>query len=298
METTVNKDALQRLREPAAFALLGAAGLQLLAGLIYLFSGDVDFTFRALSETLGLGYFAGLTIAVLAALAVFFTTYGETPSAQARNVVYAALGMLGFAALFGVICLLSGLVADGATGGGKAAAFFYGASKLVLTGISGFYVFTVFQALQPARPATVPGGLGAGQQYGQPGYGQPGDPYAQQQYGQPGFQQPGADPYAQQPPAQGQDPYAQQQPGYGQQPQQYGQQPGADPYAQPQQPGYGQQPQQYGQPGQPGQPGQAGQGGQPEQGQWTRQYGDDAPQGQQSPQQNDQNWYRGDQGPQ
>jgi hypothetical protein len=287
----VNKDALQRLREPAAFALLGAAGLQLLAGLIFLFSGS-SFTANALSETLGFGFFAGLTTAILAAGAVFFAAYGEQPSKQARNVVFGALGVLGFAALFGVICVLSGLVADGATGGIKAASFFYGVGKLLLVAIAGYYVFTVFQALQPARPAGMPGGLGAGQPYGQQQYGQHGDPYAQgqpgygqqpQQYGQ---QAPGQDPYAQ-PQAPGADPYAQGQPGYGQQqPQQYGQ-PGADPYAQGQ-PGYGQQPQQYGQPAAP----------QPDQGQWTRQYGDDAPQGQQSPQQNDQNWYRGDQGPQ
>lgn len=287
----MNKDALQRLREPAAFALLGAAGLQLLAGLIYLFSGN-SFTSNALGETLQLGYFAGLPIAILTAGAVFFAVYGEPQAKQARNVVFGALGVLGVAALFGVICVLSGLVADNATGGLKAASFFYGVGKLLLVAIAGYYVFTVFQALQPARPAGMPGGLGAGQPYGQQQYGQPGDPYAQ---GQPGYGQ-------QQQYGQPADPYAQQQQ-YGQQ--QYGQ-PAADPYAQPQQPasdpyaqgqpGYGQppqlqpgqQPQQYGQPAAP----------QPEQGQWTRQYGDEAPQGQQSPQQNDQNWYRGDQGPQ
>jgi hypothetical protein len=80
------------------------------------------------------------------------------------------------------------------------------------------------------------------QQYGQPGYGQPGQ---QPGYGQP--QQPG---YGQPPP---------QQPGYGQP-----QQPG---YGQPQQPGYGQpdpnnpgygQPQQPGAPGAPGAPPVAG----------------------------------------
>jgi hypothetical protein len=280
----VNKDALQRLREPAAFALLGAAGLQLLAGLIYLFSGS-SFTSNALQETLGFGFFASLTTALLAAGAVFFAAYGEPQSKQVRNVVFGALGVLGVAALFGVVCLLSGLVADGATGGYKASAFFYGVGKLILVAIAGYYVFTVFQALQPARPAGMPGGLGAGQPYGQQQYGQPGDPYAQgqpgygqqqygqpadpyaqqQQYGQQSYGQPAADPYAQQPQQPAGDPYAQGQPGYGQQ-----------------------QPQQYGQPAAP----------QSDPGQWTRQYGDDAPQGQQPPQQNDQNWYRGDQGPQ
>jgi hypothetical protein len=89
-------------------------------------------------------------------------------------------------------------------------------------------------------------------QYGQPGYGQPG----QQGYGQPGYGQPGQQGYGQpgygQPGQQGygQPGYGQPQPGYGQ--------PGGQPgYGQPQ-PGYGQPGGQpgYGQP-QPGGGGQA-----------------------------------------
>ncbi|WP_304523667.1 hypothetical protein [Actinocorallia sp. API 0066] len=277
----MNTEALQRLREPAAFVLLGAAALQLLAGLISLFSGS--FTANAYYETGSFGLFAGIGLSALGVLTVIFATYG-TPSPQAKNIVTGALAVLALGAALGLLCLFAGLLADSRfiSGGSKAAAFFWGLSKLAVTGAAAYYAFLNFRTFQPARPAPVPGQVYGQQPYGEP-YGQQAQ-YGQQpqQYGQPqyGVQ----DPYAQQPTAQpAQDPY-------GQQPQQYGQ-PAAPQYGQPQDP-YGQQ--QYGQPAQPGQPA-PGQQPQPDQGQWTRQFGED-PSAQ--PQQNDQNWYRGDQGPQ
>ncbi|GAA3238967.1 hypothetical protein [Actinocorallia longicatena] len=312
----MSKEALLKLREPAAFALLGAGALQMLAGLVGLFAKG-GFTYHALSETSEYGHFTNLSIAVVTVLAVLFVTKGaEQNSPQARNVVMAALGVLGFGLLFGAVCLLAGLLAGGesttvggvtysittVSGNTKIVAFFFGIAKLVITGVAGYFVFLNFQALQPARPAPLPGGLGGGQVYGGQQYGQ---------YGQPGQQgQPYGDPYQQQAPPPGayNDPYSpppspsQPQPGPSQpQPGQYGQpQYGApDPYAQGQ-PGPSQpQPGQYGQPGQGqpghGQPGQYGQQPPQDQGGWTRQFGEEPPQhGQQS----DQNWYRGDQGPQ
>jgi hypothetical protein len=276
----VNTEALQRLREPAAFALLGAAGLQLLAGLISLFS-DGRFTWGAFAETAGYGLFTNLHLTLAVVGVVLLVTHGG-PTPQARTIVTAALGVVGVALLFGVISLLGGLVTEGAGGAAKAAMFFWGVSKLVLCGGAGYFVFLNFKSMQPARPLQ---GVG-GQVYGAPQYGAP-DPYAQQyppqdvgypqqQYGQYGA----PDPYGQ--PQQGQQPDYGQAPQYGQ-PSDYGQQ-------QPSQPDYGQPPQ-YGQP-QPGQ--QYGQP-QPDPGQWTQQFGESpsAP-----PQQSDQNWYRGDQGPQ
>ncbi|GAB2848547.1 hypothetical protein GCM10022221_54890 [Actinocorallia aurea] len=280
----MNTEALQRLREPAAYLLLGAAALQVLAGLIWLFSGS-GFTQSAYGETSSSGNFTGLILSVLLVLAVLFVTR-PAPSAAAKNVVTGALAIAGIGLLLGVISLFSGLLAEFATGGGKAAAFFYGLSKLAISGGTAYFVFLNFKTFQPVRPAPVPG-----QVYGQQPYAA--DPYGQQQYGQPqyGVQDPyaqpaqpaapGQDPYTPQHSAQpGQDPYAPPQPQYGQ-PGQYGAP--QDPYGQ-QQPQYGQQPAQP----QPQQP-QADPGG------WTRQFGDDQPQ---QPQQNDQNWYRGDQGPQ
>ena len=302
----MNTEALQKLREPAAFALIGAAGLQLLAGLINLFSYG-GFTLNAYGESAGYGLFANLQLALAVVAAVILATWGRT-SPQARNVVLAALGVAGGALLFGLLSLLAGLVAEGPGGASKAAMFFWAVSKLVVCGAAAYFVFLHFQQLQPARPAPVQG-MG-GQVYGaQPQYGQ--DSYGQQ-YGQPGQQyggqpQYGQDPYGQQ---QGQPQYgapeqqqqygAPEQPQYGQPGQQYGQQPAQPDYGQQQgqpgqqgQPDYGQPQQQYGQPQQGQQ--QYGQQ-QADQGQWTRQFGGEEPTAQ--PQQNDQNWYRGDQGPQ
>ncbi|WP_198653080.1 hypothetical protein [Actinocorallia populi] len=294
----MNTEALQKLREPAAFALIGAAGLQLLAGLISLFSYG-GFTLNAYGEAAGYGLFTNLHLALGVAAAVILVTWGRT-SPQARTVVMAALGVAGVALLLGLLSLLAGLVAEGPGGASKAAMFFWAVSKLVVCGAAAYFVFLHFQAMQPARPAPAPG-MG-GQVYGaQPQYGQ--DQYGQQQYGQQGQQYPqygGQDPYAQ--PQQGQQPGQQQygapeQQQYGQQ--QYGQQPGQADYGQPQQgqpaqPDYGQPQQPYGQPDY----GQQQYGQQPpaDQGQWTRQFGGEEQSAQ--PQQNDQNWYRGDQGPQ
>jgi hypothetical protein len=305
----VNKEAVQRLREPAAWVLLAAAGLHLLAGLISLLGGDGTFTGRALGETAG-GTFLQIVLVGILVLAVLLVTWGETQTPQARTITMGALGVLGGIALFGVISWLSGMLADSeyTSAVTKLSAFLEGAGKLAVVGVGGWFVFTVFQGMQPARPKAQPQmqqgypdfGYQQGQQPGQQGQQQFGQ---QQQYGQQEYQQQG---YEQQ--------YGQQQ--Y----QQYGQQPGAEgqqagqQYGQQQygQQGYGQQGydqagQQYGAQGgyQAGQQqGQQGQSQQPaadeEMGEWTRAYGgsggDQGPQGTQPapPQSGEQggDWYR------
>jgi hypothetical protein len=272
----VDKDALQRFREPAAWALIGAAGLQLLAGLVYLLFGEYKFTYRALNEAQGHGLFASFTLAVLVVLAVLFVTRGDAPAPQAKTITMIGLGLLAAGLLFGVISLLAGMLAgssvvSGAGLGIKLSAFLYEVAKLVLTGLAGYFTYTVFQTLQQPKPAQ-PGGL-------QPGYQAYGQQYG---YPQQQGQQPGYDPQQY-----GQQQYPQQA-GYGQQ--QYGQQPG-----------YGQQyPQQ--QPGQGDAEGSAG---------WTQAYGgaenpqqaydpqagQQPPQGQ-TPEANDRNWYGGERGSQ
>jgi hypothetical protein len=286
----VDKDALQKLREPAAFALVGAAGLQVLAGLVGLLGGDGSFSYRALDEAGGFGLFTGISVAALGALAVFLVSRGETPSPQARTITIIALAVLGVGLLFGVVTTLAGMAASSTTIGGttygpgfgtKAPAFLYGVAKIAMSGIAGFYAFSVFQMLQPPKPVAQPGGLQAGyqpygqdpQQYGQQAYGQPG--YDQQQYQQQGYQQ-----------QYGEQPYQQQ--GYqAEGPQQYGQPEGQQQYGQAEGQQYGQQA--YGQ--QPAPPA-AGE----ELGGWTQAYGGQgAPQ---NPQEGgeQQNWYGGDQG--
>ena len=286
----MNKEAVQRLREPAAWVLLASAGVQLLAGIISLLGESGTFTGRAMLETRD-GMFLQIGIAGILVLAVLLVSWGDRPTPQARNITMGALGVLGGVAVFGIVCWLGGMLVDSEAAGAltKLTVFLAGAGKIAVVGVGGWYVFTVFQAMQPPRPQQgqppqmqqgYPDfGYQQGQQHGQQGYGQ-------QQYGQQDY---------------GQQQYGQQ--GYGQQYQQYGQQAGAEGqqaaqpgYEQQQygQPGYGQQQgyeqqqpgQQYGQqPGQQyGQPGYGQQGGyqqgyeqQPasdeEMGEWTRAYG-------------------------
>ncbi|WP_149259148.1 hypothetical protein [Actinomadura sp. K4S16] len=298
----MNKEAVQRLREPAAWVLLAAAGVHLLAGIISLLGGGGSFTLRALAQTND-GTFLQVAMVGLVVLAVALTTSGATPTPQARTIAMGALGILGGIALFGVISWLSGMLANSDYAGAvsKLTTFLVGAGDLAVVGVGGWYAFTVFQGMQPPRPQPQMQ-QGAypdfGYQQGQQGQQQ----YGQQQYGQQQYQQ--YQQYGQQQAAEGQ-----QAPQQGYEQQQYGQQ-----YGQPAQQGYEQQQygqqeyQQYG--GQGGyQAGQQGQQGQPsadqeEMGEWTRAYGggggsgqDQGPQGTQPapPQAGDQeggDWYR------
>ncbi|GGV26953.1 hypothetical protein GCM10010182_57330 [Actinomadura cremea] len=271
----MNKEAVQRLREPAAWVLLAAAGVHLLAGIIRLLGGNGDFTSRAYDESVG-GVFTEVYIVAMVVLAVLLTTWGET-SRQARNITMGALGVLGGILLFGVISWLGGMLAEGPDSIYKLTTFLIGAAKVAVMGVGVWFVLTVFQGMQPARPKPQPqmqqGYPDFGYQQGPPG--QPQQP--QQQFGQPGQPgQQGAYPQQGQPQQQyqqyGQPQGEQPQQQYGQQPQQYGQP--QQQYGQPAQPGQ----QQYGQqPGyqQPGQPSQTGPGAQneDEMGEWTRAYG-------------------------
>ncbi|TDD60340.1 hypothetical protein E1293_45780 [Actinomadura darangshiensis] len=232
----MKKEAVQRLREPAAWVLLAAAGVHLLAGIISLLGGGGSFTLRALSQA-GDGTFLQVAMVGLVVVSILLTTWGETPTPQARTITMGALGVLGGIGLFGVVAWLSGMLADSdyASATTKLTTFLVGAGDLAVVGVGGWFAFTVFQGMQPARPQPQ-------MQQGYPDFG-----YQQGQPGQPG--QPGQQQYGQQP-AYGQQQYDQQQ--Y-QQYQQYGQQPAegqqaAQPGYEQQQPGYEQQQyQQYGQ---------------------------------------------------
>ncbi|WP_339155382.1 hypothetical protein [Actinomadura luteofluorescens] len=305
----MNKEAVQRLREPAAWVLLAAAGVHLLAGIISLLGGGGSFTLRALGQTND-GTFLQVAMVGLVALAIALTTSGAAPTPQARTITMGALGVLGGIGLFGVICWLSGMLANSDYAGAvtKLTTFLVGAGDLAVVGVGGWFAFTVFKGMQPPRPQPQMQQQGGypdfGYQQGQPGQQQ----YGQQQYGQPA--QPGYDQQQYQ-----QYPQYGQQAGEGQQPaqpgyeqQQYGQQQyGQQQYGQPAQPGYDQhgQPQEYQQYGGQGGYQQGPQQGQPpaeqeDMGEWTRAYGGGSgqdPQGTQPapPQGGDQeggDWYR------
>ncbi|MEV5710548.1 hypothetical protein [Actinoallomurus sp. NPDC052274] len=244
----MNNDAVQRLRGPGAWILLGSVVLQFLSGLIGLSTGKgTTFTYRAYTFVAYDNFFAGVaTVAVVVVAVALASRLGGPPIAQARNVALAGVILLGVIALFDVIGILAGLAAGNGSEAAvldipvsaKLAMFLYGVAKLAVLAVGAFYAFSTFQSLQPTPPA-VP-------QYPQQGYGQPGPQYGQaygqqQPYGQPG--QPYGQPQVQQPYGQ-QSPYPQQ--GYGQ-----------SAY-------YQQRPAQPAQPAQP-----AGQS----EGEWTRAYG-------------------------
>lgn len=313
----MNKEAVQRLREPAAWVLLAAAGVYLLAGIIELLGGKGEFTTRALGETSG-GSFTQIAVVGLLVVAVLLAAWGDAPTGQAKTITMGALGVLGGIVLFSVICWLGGMLAGNEIinygMAVKLAAFLTGAAKLAVAGVAGWFLFTVFQKLAPPRPKPqqqMQQGYPdygyqqgqAGQQYGQqPGYEQQQaqQQYGQQQYqqygqqgeqqqyggqtgpqGQPGYQQYGQQDYQQG--QAGQQQYGQQGYEQGQAGQQYGQQAG---YEQ----------QQYGQ-----QPGQQQPAENEEIGEWTRAYGggDQNPQGTQPrPDEQGGDWYRDNRPPQ
>jgi len=278
----VNKEAVQRLREPAAWVLLASAGVQLLAGIITILGEAGTITFRFLLEARD-GMFLQAGVVALVVLAVLLATWGDQPAPQARNITMGALGVLAGIGVFGVVSWLGGMLADSEAAGAltKLSVFLLGAGKLAVVGVGGWYVYTVFQAMQPARPQMPQGYPDYGYQQGPPGQQQAGQQYGQPQYGQQGYgqQYQQYQQYGRQPGAEGQQ-QAGGQPGYGQQYGQPGQQYGQPQYGQPQdhqqygaQGGY-----QAGQPGQTGQPGYEQGSQQPaadqeDMGEWTRAYG-------------------------
>jgi hypothetical protein len=277
----VNKD-VQRLREPGAWVLLGSVALQIIAGLIGLLfgRGTLPFTYQAFQYVRADTFFTGVTLTGLVVLAVLFVTrLGGGPTRQARNVVLAALIVLGVIALANIVCMLAGLGAGGLSSGvlldnalaAKVTMFLYGLAKLAVVGVGGYYVLSVHQSFGPATqmgPQYPQQGYGQPPVYGQPGYGPP----QQQQppvYGQPPQQQYPPQGYVRAPygpPGYGQSGYG--QPGYGQPPQ-----PGARPPMPQQPPSPPQAPPQPPAPPHPAAEPSPEQQSDELEGEWTRAYG-------------------------
>ncbi|ACU69730.1 hypothetical protein Caci_0795 [Catenulispora acidiphila DSM 44928] len=207
----------QRLREPAAFALLAYGALSTLFNTItFLFnpgannnngfgSSGPSFSERALSEV-------GTLLSVVVVAAVVGAVYlAHAPShlKQAKTLTLAALITLGVADLFGVVALFSSFGASGPTGWDKTSTFFVSLGQIAVAGVGTWLVLGYFQQHQPAAPAA-----GFQQQQWGPG------PQQQQQWqqppaqqGPPPQQQPWGPPPQQQAPQQtGQQPPQQQQP--------------------------------------------------------------------------------------
>lgn len=222
----MNNESIQRLREPAAWALLGAVAAILLGALIYVFGGssfgdDTSTRFAGIGTTV-VG--PGTVALILAAVALVLT--GPNRSPRTFGIVMMAMIELGIGALFGVISLIMGFVAYGDYSLANAFQHFFTiGAYLTVVVFAGLFLIRVFgdpnlvpRSAAPAYPAT-----GAQPAFGQqqPGYVTGAQPGATQT----GTWQQGADAYAQAGTAQGEAQQAASgydQSAYGQQYQQAG----------------------------------------------------------------------------
>ncbi|WP_285731496.1 hypothetical protein [Nocardiopsis sp. ATB16-24] len=260
----MKNETLERLRLPGAWALLAAAGVLMLSGLIQVIvlSSSSDWhqgtSFAGAMYGAGAAHFFGVGITVLIAAAVLLVLSSDGTRSAASPVVLTAMIVTGVGLLFCLITVICGFIGAINAGHGLARMLETVAQGAVL----GFVGFATMKAYndptlvpratpqhQGVYPQQFPPATGAQQSFAQPGYPAQ-DPSAQvpadpaQSYGQQygtGAQQAYGQQY-------GADAGAQQQ--YGTDAQQaYGQQYGADAGAQQQygtgaQQAYGQQ--QYG----------------------------------------------------
>ncbi|GAA1083085.1 hypothetical protein [Nocardiopsis metallicus] len=233
----MNNETLERLRLPGAWVLLGAVGVQMLAGLIELIirSSEYNGSFAWAMGSAGSSFY-GITITLLLVAAVALVLTSERTRPASFPVILTAMIMVGVGLLFGLIGLISGFI-DIDNGGLAFAGFLHRAALLAVLGFFGFYLIKIFN-----DPTVVPRSQPQQQMYGQQQF--PPATGAQQSFAQPGY--PAADPAQTGAPQQayGQDASGQQQ-AYGQDA--YGQQAyGQDAAAQQQAYGTGAQ-QAYGQ---------------------------------------------------
>jgi len=223
----------QRLREPAAFALLAYGAISTLFNTItFLFGPGGN---RTVADPLGGGFTSvgpsfstraaeqvGNLLSLVVVAAVVGAVYlAHSPShiKQVKVVTLASLITLGALDLFGVVALFSAFGADGLTGWQKTTTFFISLGELAVSGVGSWLVLGYFQQHQPPKPA---GGFQQQQQWG-PG---PQQQAPQQQWQQPPTGAPQQQPWGPPPPQQAPQPAPQQQP---QQPQpQWGQPPQQD----------------------------------------------------------------------
>ena len=238
----MKNETLERLRLPGAWALLAAAGVLMLSGLIQVIvlSSSTDWhqgtSFASAMYGAGAAHFFGVGITVLVAAAVLLVLTSEGTRPAASSVVLTAMIVTGVGLLFCLITVICGFIGAINAGHGLARMLETVAQGAVL----GFVGFATMKAYNDPTlvPKAMPQPQGAYPQQFPPATGM------QQSFAQPGY--PAQDPsvQAQADPAQaygqqyGTDAGAQQQYGTGAQ-QAYGQQYGAD--ASGQQAAYGQQ---------------------------------------------------------
>jgi hypothetical protein len=222
----------QRLREPAAFALLAYGALSTLFNTITFLFGPGQNNNNGLGGGLSFSDRGSLQVGNLLSVTVTASLVGSVVLAHAPShlknakiVALLSLVTLGVADLFGVVALFSAFGANVATGWDKTSTFFIALGQLAVAGIGTWLLLGYFQQHQPAAPA---GGFQPPQQQWGPG---------------PQQQQAPQQQWQQQPPQQQAPPQQQPQQPWGPPPQQQ-QAPQTAPQQQPQ-PQWGQpQPQQ------------------------------------------------------
>ncbi|GAA1468785.1 hypothetical protein NE857_28255 [Nocardiopsis exhalans] len=222
----MNNETLERLRLPGAWVLLGAVGVQMLAGLIELIirSSEYNGSFAWAMGAAGSSFY-GITITLLLVAAVALVLTSERTRPASFPVILTAMIMVGVGLLFGLIGLISGFI-DIDNGGLAFAGFLHRAALIAVLGFFGFYLIKIFNdptVVPRAQPQQqmynqqqFPPATGAQQSFAQPGYpvadptqtGAPQQAYGQDAYGQQAAY--GQDAAAQQA-AYGQDAVAQQQ---------------------------------------------------------------------------------------
>ncbi|KIH99924.1 hypothetical protein LP52_04750, partial [Streptomonospora alba] len=240
----MNNEALNRLRVPAAWALLGAVVAHMLGGLIYIFGhgSAYDATVSANFTAVGSELFHGPVLVGMLVAAVVLVATAPTKTSVNFPVALVALILLGLAALMGVVGVIMGFVNAGETDAlaDGFSSFLAIGGQLAVIAIAGLFVLRVFgdhelvprsvpqQGMPMGQPGFPPPQTGAQQSFAQQGYATGGQqPYAQQGYptgGQSAYQQPQQQDWA------AQQPYGGAQPGVYDPNQQYQQQPyGTDP---------------------------------------------------------------------
>ena len=169
----------QRLREPAAFVLLGYGVISTLFNSItFLFGpGNSGSTFS--QRAIGTVHTLDNVVLTAALVGAVMLAHVGTQLKLAKLISLVALVTIGVAALFGVVALFSTFGADSMmiSGWGKTTTFFVGLSELAVAGVGGWLILGYFQQHGPVRPV---------QPYGQPPAGQWQQPQQQWQPPQAG----------------------------------------------------------------------------------------------------------------
>ncbi|MDS1270382.1 hypothetical protein RIF23_08755 [Lipingzhangella sp. LS1_29] len=204
----MNSEAIERLREPASWVLLGVVILKQLAALIYIASrndvgaGIGETVYSSAMVSAREDTFGPVTV-LLVVVAVGLMVMAREKSPRTPVVAWFGIVLLGISALFGLVTLIMHFVAYGSANMGTAfSGFFVSLGYLAVVVVAGLAL--IFATMNPALvPKNTPpqqsmpqqpAYTGAQQSFAQQPYGQMDasqtGAYAQQGYAQQGYAQP------------------------------------------------------------------------------------------------------------